>query len=56
MKKKLNELEINGIRLYKTENRIYSDNKELRGEEIHIEFIWIDEDNIPQDFIGKIPE
>lgn len=54
--KKLNELEINGIRLYKTENRIYSDNKELRGEEIHIEFIWIDEDNIPQDFIGKIPE
>ena len=54
--KKLNELEINGIRLYKTENKLYSDKEELRGEEIHIEFIWIDEDNIPQDFIGKIPE
>ena len=54
--KKLNELEINGIRLYKTENKLYQDNEELHGEEIHIEFIWIDEDNIPQDFIGKIPK
>lgn len=54
--KKLNELEINGIRLYKTENKLYSGNKDFRGEEIHIEFMWIDEDNIPQDFIGKIPE
>lgn len=54
--KKLNELEINGIRLYKTENKLYLDDEKLRGEEIHIEFIWIDEYKIPHDFIGKIHE
>ncbi len=54
--KRLNELEINAIRLYKTKNKLYSYDKSLQGEEVHIEFIWIDEDNIPDDFIGKLPE
>ena len=52
--KKLNELEINGIRLYKTKNKLFSDNSELYGEEIHLEFIWIEEGREPNDFIGEL--
>ena len=44
-KQKLIEVGINGIRLYK-----FKDNK--RG--IGIEFIWINEDNPPNDAIGWI--
>ena len=39
--KKLNELGINGIRLYKIEG----------AEDIHLEFIWIDDENPPVDLI-----
>ncbi len=39
---RLNELEINGIRLYKTE----------LSDDIHLEFVWIDEDNKPKDCIN----
>ena len=42
--KKLNEIEINGIRLYKMNN----------SNDIHLEFIWIDEQNPPKDYIQKI--
>lgn len=52
--KKLNELGINAIRLYKTNKKYFNDSKEFTGEEVHIEFIWIDEDSIPCDFLGKI--
>ena len=38
--KKMNELGINGIRLYKLKN----------SEDIHIKFIWIDEDCFPDDY------
>ena len=38
--KKMNELGINGIRLYKLKN----------SEDIHIKFIWIDEDCLPDDY------
>ncbi len=37
---KLNELEINGIRLSKYEN----------DDRIHLEFIWIDDNNLPKDY------
>jgi len=40
---RLNELEINGIRLTKFKN-----------EEIGIEFIWIDTENPPSDTIGWV--
>lgn len=40
-KHKLEEIGINGIRLYKVEN----------SEDIHLQFIWIDEDNLPEDYI-----
>lgn len=40
--KRLNELGINGIRL----------SKYLNDERIHFRFIWIDEDNLPNDYIG----
>ena len=40
---RLNELEINAIRLYKMEN----------SDDVHLKFIWIDEENIPDDFIGR---
>lgn len=55
-KAKLDELEINGIRVYKTENKLFENDSEFVGEEIHIEFIWIDVDNLPADFIGKCPK
>lgn len=35
----LNDIEINGIRLY----------KKSKSEDIHLEFIWIDKDNPPED-------
>lgn len=38
--KKLNEVGINGIRLYKTD----------KDKDVHIEFIWIDDDNLPSDY------
>lgn len=41
--KRLEEMEINGIRLYKTN----------RSEDIHLQFIWIDDKNLPNDYIGK---
>lgn len=37
---KLNEIGINGIRLY----------KEKGSNDIHLKFIWIDEDNLPSDY------
>lgn len=40
---KLNELEINGIRLYKLHN----------SNDIHLKFIWIDKDNLPEDYWDK---
>ena len=39
---RLNEIGINGIRIYKIENK----------PDVHLQFIWIDEDNPPTDFIG----
>lgn len=42
-KTKLDEIGINGIRIYKYEN----------SEDIHLEFIWIDENNLPNDLITK---
>lgn len=39
--KRLAELGINGIRLYKTKT----------SEDIHLEFIWIDDENPPVDLI-----
>lgn len=40
--KRLNELNINGIRVY----------KESGNRDIHLEFIWIDDDSLPDDYIG----
>lgn len=40
---KLNDIGINGIRLYKINGK----------NEIHLQFIWIDDDNIPDDYIGE---
>lgn len=39
--KKLNEVGINGIRLYKLQD----------SNDIHLQFIWIDRDNLPDDFV-----
>ena len=39
--KRLEELGINGMRLYKTKT----------SEDIHLEFIWIDDENPPMDLI-----
>lgn len=41
-KEKLFEININGIRLYKTQD----------SADIHLQFIWIDEENPPKDYIG----
>ncbi len=41
--KRLNEIGLNGLRLYK----IKDDNS------VHIQFIWIDEEDLPSDFIKK---
>ncbi len=41
--KRLNEIGLNGLRLYKIKN----------DKSIHIQFIWIDEDELPSDFIKK---
>lgn len=41
--KRLNELEINAIRLYKTD----------KTNDIHLEFIWIDKEKLPNDFLSK---
>ncbi len=38
--KKLNELHLNAVRLYKTN----------KDNDIHIVFIWIDDDNLPDDY------
>ena len=38
---RLNEIGINGIRLYKLEN----------SDDVHLQFIWIDPDNPPKDYI-----
>ena len=40
-RKKLDELQINGIRLY----------KETNSNNIHLQFIWIDNDELPDDYI-----
>lgn len=39
---RLNEIGINGIRLYKIDNQ----------PDVHLQFIWIDKDNLPDDYIG----
>lgn len=39
--KKLKEVGINGLRLYKVKD----------SDEIHLQFIWIDKDNLPEDYI-----
>lgn len=41
-KKKLDQLGINGIRIYKTQNKLFENNSEFPGEEVHLEFIWIE--------------
>lgn len=41
--KRLNEIGLNGIRLYKIKN----------DSSVHIQFIWIDQDDLPADFIKK---
>lgn len=41
-KSKLEEIGINGIRLYKKNN----------SNDIHLEFIWIDSNELPKDYIG----
>lgn len=38
---KLKEVGINGLRLYKVKD----------SEEVHLQFIWIDKDNLPEDYI-----
>lgn len=38
--KKLDEIGINGIRLYRTD----------KDNDIHLKFIWIDKDNLPEDY------
>lgn len=40
--KRLDEIGINAIRLYKT----------VDNDDIHLQFIWIDKDNPPKDFLG----
>ena len=40
--KRLNEIGINGIRLYKTD----------LNNDIHLQFIWIDQDSLPNDYVG----
>ena len=40
---RLNEIGINGIRLYKIEG----------NNDVHLQFIWIDADNLPSDYIGR---
>ncbi len=40
--KRLNEIGINGIRLYKTN----------LNNDVHLQFIWIDKDNLPDDYVG----
>ena len=40
---KLEMIGINGIRLYKTND----------SNDVHLEFIYIDENNMPDDFIAK---
>lgn len=40
--KRLNEIGINGIRLWKTPN----------SDDVHLNFIWIDKDNLPKDFVA----
>ena len=39
---RLNEIGINGIRLYKTNS----------NADVHLQFIWIDKDNLPNDYVG----
>lgn len=39
--KRLNEIGLNGIRIW----------KEQESDDVHIKFIWIDKDNLPDDFI-----
>ena len=43
-KKSLDKVGINGIRLFK-----YKD-----SQDIHIAFIWIDDDNLPDDYVGNV--
>lgn len=38
--KKMSEVGINGIRLYKTK----------KSDDVHLQFIWIDDDNLPSDY------
>lgn len=42
-KKRLDELEVNGIRMYRVQG----------NNAVHMEFIWIDEDNLPNDYLDK---
>lgn len=39
--KRLNELGINGVRIYKTN----------MDNDVHVQFIWIDKDNLPDDYV-----
>ena len=39
---RLNEIGINGIRLYKVDS----------GQDVHLQFIWIDKENLPNDYVG----
>lgn len=42
--KRLNDLQINGIRLSRYPN----------DDRVHLNFIWIDDDELPDDYISKI--
>ena len=39
---KMNEIGLNGIRVYKVQGR----------EDVHLQFIWIEDDDLPDDYIG----
>ena len=38
---KMKEVGLNGVRMYKL----------IGSEDIHLQFIWIDEDNLPEDYV-----
>lgn len=42
IKIKMNEIGINGIRVYKVQG----------SDDIHLQFIWIEADELPDDYIG----
>ena len=39
---KMNEIGLNGLRVYKVQGR----------DDVHLQFIWIEDDDLPDDYIG----